>query len=257
MAFFNCNTFINININPFGNCSNHLNPFNFGCFTMPNFFSNFSLFNFGSNNFNPFGQMPYFNLYPNPTNFMSPSIFNFTNNQLATDYYDSFDNYQTNFQFMPQDIKIAPTYDHFEFNITNNPKTQTKTFTGSLEEYCEQSGKKLAEIALKNSTGFNNMCATKVKNAIKEANLGEYETGDAHMTNEILAKNPNFKEIPTEGVNLKELPAGCILVYEKGVAGYSKEYGHVEITTGDGRGVSDGITNNLRQPSSIFIPVMA
>ena len=71
----------------------------------------------------------------------------------------------------------------------------------------------------------------------------------------ILANNPNFKKLSSNNVNVKELPAGCVLVYDKGAQGYSKEYGHVEITTGDGRGVSDGITQNLRKPSAIFIPV--
>ena len=48
------------------------------------------------------------------------------------------------------------------------------------------------------------------------------------------------------------------MVYDKGVQGYSASYGHTEITTGDGRAVSDGITNNLyKKPSSIFIPVTA
>ena len=71
----------------------------------------------------------------------------------------------------------------------------------------------------------------------------------------MLRGNSNFKEISVNGVNVKELPAGCVLVFEKGAQGYSKEYGHVEITIGDGRGVSDGITQNLKTPSAIFIPV--
>ena len=74
----------------------------------------------------------------------------------------------------------------------------------------------------------------------------------------ILRKNKKFKEISPSEVNVEDLPAGCILVYNKGVQGYSPKYGHTEITTGDGRAVSDGITNNLyKTPSSIFVPVTA
>ena len=72
----------------------------------------------------------------------------------------------------------------------------------------------------------------------------------------ILRNNKNFKEIPVDTVNVKDLPAGCVLVYDKGSQGYSRKYGHTEITTGDGRAVSDGITKNLyKKPSAIFMPV--
>ena len=74
----------------------------------------------------------------------------------------------------------------------------------------------------------------------------------------ILRKNKNFKEISPSKVNVEDLPAGCVIVYNKGVQGYSPEYGHTEITTGDGRAVSDGITQNLHKtPSAIFVPVTA
>ena len=70
--------------------------------------------------------------------------------------------------------------------------------------------------------------------------------------------NKNFKEINPNGVDLKKLPAGCVLVYGKGVAGYSKKYGHTEITTGNGKAVSDGVTQNLhRKPTAIFMPTAA
>ena len=72
----------------------------------------------------------------------------------------------------------------------------------------------------------------------------------------ILRKNSNFKELSPSSVDVKKLPAGCILVYGRGVSGYSKEYGHIEITTGDGRAVSDGITKHLRNnPTAVFMPI--
>ena len=73
-----------------------------------------------------------------------------------------------------------------------------------------------------------------------------------------LRKNKHFKEIPSTGIDLNKLPAGCVLVYDKGTSGVSKDFGHVEITTGDGRGISDGITEKLTiKPSNIFIPISA
>ena len=71
----------------------------------------------------------------------------------------------------------------------------------------------------------------------------------------VLGKNKNFKQISAEGIDLKKLPAGCVLVYERGVSGYSSEYGHVEITLGDGTAVSGGRTRNIRPGAKVFVPV--
>ena len=109
---------------------------------------------------------------------------------------------------------------------------------------------------MNNSTGATGFCAAYVKRAIQQAGLGPYESGHAYQMTQILRKNKNFKEISPENVDVSKLPAGCVLVYNKGVEGYSKEYGHTEITTGDGRAAYDGITKNLyKKPSAIFIPV--
>ena len=80
--------------------------------------------------------------------------------------------------------------------------------------------------------------------------------GHAYQCTAILDRNPNFKRIDTTGLNLdRDLPAGCVLVYPKGVARYSKQYGHIEITDGKGHAYSDGKTNNIRQGAIVYIPV--
>lgn len=122
--------------------------------------------------------------------------------------------------------------------------------------YCASSGLRLAKTAMSRAVGFTGWCARYVKNAIASCGLGSYVRGDAHEMIRILRNNKKFKEIPAHGVNPKTLPPGCILVYGKGVSGYSSKYGHTEITTGDGRAVSDGITNNIRgNVTAIFVPV--
>ena len=85
--------------------------------------------------------------------------------------------------------------------------------------------------------------------------MGSYVSGHGYQMTDILSRNKNFKQISASGVDVTKLPAGCVLVYGKGVSGYNKDYGHTEITTGDGRGVSQAITYNVRKPSAIFIPV--
>lgn len=127
--------------------------------------------------------------------------------------------------------------------------------TGKLSDYNSEKGNKLATIALNRACGFNKQCAKYVSDALEEAGLSNGERGHAYQMFNILRNNNNFKEISVSDVSVENLPAGCILVYDKGVKGASKDYGHVQVTTGDGRAVSDGITNNIKQPSAIFIPV--
>ncbi len=132
----------------------------------------------------------------------------------------------------------------------------TKKNESKLDDYNAYKGKRLAQVALSNSSGWTGYCAAYVKSDIQAAGLGSYKYGHAYQMPSILRNNSNFKEISPDNIDVKNLPAGCVLVYDRGAQGYSKNYGHTEITTGDGRAVSDGITKNLhKKPSSIFIPV--
>ena len=122
--------------------------------------------------------------------------------------------------------------------------------------YNANKGYELAQNALSNAVGWTGYCARHVKKAIANSNLGEYKSGHAYNMIGILDQNPKFKKISPDGINLKTLPAGCVLVYGRGVGGYSSKYGHVEITTGTGKAVSDGITNNLyKKPTAIYMPI--
>ena len=149
----------------------------------------------------------------------------------------------------------------FSYNLVkrgNNNRVYKNCNASSLKSigYSAQKGMALARSALNSAVGFVKKCATYVKNAIVRTGLGAYMNGHGYQMASILRRNKNFKEISPVGVNVKSLPAGCILVYGKGVAGYSSKYGHTEITTGDGRCVSDGITRNPRNnPTAIFVPV--
>lgn len=145
----------------------------------------------------------------------------------------------------------------FSYNRFSNigTSTQNLSFWERLG-YCASSGLRLARTAVQRAVGFTGFCARYVKNAIAAAGLGKYVNGNAHEMVRILRANKNFKEIPVSSVDPKKLPAGCILVYGKGKGGYSKRYGHTEITTGTGRAVSDGITNNIKPGlTAVFIPV--
>ncbi|MBR6723244.1 hypothetical protein IKL64_07300 [bacterium] len=128
--------------------------------------------------------------------------------------------------------------------------------TWSRYGYDASAGARLAGVARNNSVGFTGYCARYVKDAICDAGLGNYEYGHAYQMDDILRRNSNFREIPAT-TDVRSLPAGCVLVFNQGSKGYSSKYGHTEITDGNGHGISDGVTNNLRQPDAIFMPVAA
>jgi len=228
-----------------------MNFFNCNNFTFSAGMYNWFMPNWSFSNFFPQFQMPSFNVFNN--------------------WFDSF-----NFNYTPYIPQMSPlfanqiNYDYYAniFDSGNKIKkkdvtdksTNTDTFTKSnntkLTGYNAEKGKRLASVALDNSVGWRGYCAAYVKDSIQDANLGIYKYGHAYQMPSILRNNSNFKEISPEGVDVSKLPAGCVLVYDRGVQGYSKKYGHTEITTGDGRAVSDGITKNLyKKPSTIFIPV--
>lgn len=221
-------------------------------------------------------------------NWGMPSLFDFSNfsfdfskmfrwdSSLWNNSFTTFNN-NNNFNW---NNNFYNSYNTDIFTRTTTPSsTPTIKYNASylkLDGYNEDFGKKLATTALeytnykcdkgnktiirtqkKSSYNWDGLCATYVKMAIRDSGGGNYENGHAYQMTDILRKNKKFKQISTN-VDLKSLPAGCILVYGKGVAGYSSEYGHVEITLGDGRAASDALTTNLhKKPTAIFIPTYA
>lgn len=197
----------------------------------------------------------------------------YTNAQRAA----AMQKYRENYKFGTLTARTNQTnYTPYVYNNTYNNNTSSLNYTPAVSSqnykpatvsgsnsslwskmgYCASSGIRLARTALSRAVGFTGWCARYVKNAIASCGLGSYVSGDAYEMIDILRNNKNFKEIPARGVNPRTLPPGCILVYERGVSGYSSKYGHTEITTGDGRAVSDGITNNIRgNITAIFMPV--
>ena len=246
--------------------------------TIYNRFTNLNM-DYLSNGINPqqswftptFPFMPAFNfnfnsIFPSffsPSSFTLPS-FNFDFSKIfPTDIWSNNTNNNSNWNLNWNNTSIWNNNSSYKFS-TAFPSGDSFTLTNknkkgfSVSNYDASAGETLAKTALKNSKGFSGYCATYVKKAIEKSGLGAYEQGDAYEMPKILRKNKKFKEISPSEVNVEDLPAGCILVYNKGVQGYSPKYGHTEITTGDGRAVSDGITNNLHKtPSSIFVPVTA
>lgn len=178
------------------------------------------------------------NVYP--YNFSAGiGLFNF--DKSYTNPYKSFGNY---FIRDTKSIRLSGN------KVNNKPSLDLKNVG-----YNPSKGQKLANIAKQNATGFKKLCATYVKKDIEQAGLGKYEYGHAYQCDDILDRNPNFKEISTKGLDLTALPAGCVLVYDRGVARYSKQYGHIEITDGNGNAFSDGKTKHIKPGAKVYVPV--
>lgn len=240
------------------------NPYNF---SMPNFMpvlygNNFglpSLFSVGmprynSSNYNIFGFTP-------PANFCyMPQLDVNQTYMKPVDLTSGLFNYSAPshtkpssglFKFLRVTKKTVTPSTERRFNTnTNLPSLQD---AGYNKDKAQILANEIAKYSSEN--GFDGYCARHVKQAIKDANLGSYKTGHAYQMPQILANNKNFKEISTKGINLSSLPAGCILVYDRGVSNYSSAYGHTEITLGNGTAGSGGITHNIRPGARVFVPV--
>lgn len=238
-----------------------------GCPTFPSLAS--SLFTFGSprydvSNCNVFGFTPptnfsYMPQLDNPFAYMGQLSFTprFAMPQFFSPNLTSYSSTSTGNMFGFLSVTRPRTSSPSSSSTSSHSfNTNTNLPTLTSVGYNATKAQNLAAAASKECINrFDGKCARHVKNSIQNAGLGAYQPGHGYQMDTVLGKNKNFKQISAEGIDLKKLPAGCVLVYERGVSGYSSEYGHVEITLGDGTAVSGGRTRNIRPGAKIFVPV--
>lgn len=180
----------------------------------------------------------------------------YSNNTSGSGYsnplYSWMPTFSTNYSYKTNSSKKSKTNYTFHTSSFN-----TNTNLPALKDvgYNSDKGYKLAKDIAGNAVGFTSNCALYVRKSLDRTGLGTGERGDGCDYAGILSRNPNFKEVSSKDVSLSSLPAGCILVYDRGAAGYSSSAGHVEVTLGNGQAVSDGVTNNIRQGARVFVPV--
>jgi len=122
---------------------------------------------------------------------------------------------------------------------------------------------KLANIAEKNAlrTNTHGRCAAISTDSINKADLtnGRIRVGSAYQVDGILENNKNFKEVSVEKSDLKNLPAGCVVVWQPFTDSRNKyhEHGHISVTLGNGKEASDHVQNQVITNSrySVFVPV--
>ncbi|MBS2033712.1 hypothetical protein JST97_01940 [bacterium] len=112
-------------------------------------------------------------------------------------------------------------------------------------------GSKLAEIAraeASNGDSSGGLCYRDVGRDL--AKIGINVSGaSAYMAADQLAKNPKVKEMKVSQSDLPKLPAGAIVVWDRG-AGH--EHGHISIATGDGKEASDLMRNQITNYGTSF-----
>ncbi|MCM1265497.1 MAG: hypothetical protein NC200_04785 [Candidatus Gastranaerophilales bacterium] len=154
-------------------------------------------------------------------------------------------------------ISDASAVDDGSFHKNDNAMSFDELSKSGLK-YSTAKGQKLAQTVRSKVCGFTGYCSRHVSNALRDSGLGNERAPSAHMMDDKLRNNKNFKEVKISSVEeLRSLPAGCVIVYEAGAARYNAKHGHIEISLGDGTAASDGITRNMRytENMSVFVPV--
>ena len=224
------------------NCFSSNNPFSISNCNIQPYFNDFS---FNTAQTNIWNSNPFSITFGETNNFTADpfSFFNSSNTSISFSASDSISNLSSTKKASSSTIKK-------DDSDSNENKSVTKG-------YNSQKGQALANAVLAGIPSYRPkpLCAKYVKSAIANTGLGIYKAGHAYNMFEILDNNTNFKEISPDEIDVEDLPAGCVLVYDKGVEGYSEEYGHTEITLGDGRAASDFIQEVYKKPSAIYMPV--
>ena len=184
----------------------------------------------------------------------------------------SFSSMPMNFSFLPINFNFTPLQFNFGTSYTDSFTRTTPSYLSysnsdtekiKIDGYNAEKGLKLSRIADKHLNdpevrNGNLRCAQTVRENLQTAGLYNGMSGHGYQYVDILRKNSNFKEIPVENNNWQHLPAGCIVVYDKGVGGHHKKYGDVGIITEDGQQTSFYKTKSvteIKKPTAIFVPV--
>lgn len=146
------------------------------------------------------------------------------------------------------------------FDQSFNTKTDLKQLK---DVYNPKLGNNLANIAYKNASTMNtrHKCLKGAREILNQADLVDGKMGaSAYQAAAVLERNKNFKEVSVSREDLRNLPAGCVLVWDRNYVGSktSDIHGHIAITLGDGKEASDHVSDKtylLNSRHRVFVPV--
>lgn len=219
-------------------------PFGFG-FAGPNY-SQAAIQN--NYNFNPLPQFDFIN------NFMS--MLN-TFMQMFLQFMNLANNNQNNLNNQGQ---FAPEANN---NIFNNPQQnpinapQQNPITAPNQPLTGNAfGQQVAKYAENTATamGSKGWCYKGVANSLAKAGVNVHGAS-AYMAADQLAQNGKFNEVTVSKNDLKSLPAGAVVVWDK-CSGHP--HGHISVALGDGREASDHVQTQITNYGPryrVFMPV--
>lgn len=184
----------------------------------------------------------------------------------------SFNDEDTSMQLFMSNMSLLNSFLNNQALFLSNNKGYNRPFNTNTNlpqlkdvnvHYSSERGRMLANIASENAIEKNSRhrCLEGVRETLNECgSVNGKLGGSAYQAADMLAKNKNFQEIKVERKDLKELPAGCVIVWDRNYAGTktSDIHGHITVALGNGSGASDHIEEKLYMLNSqhrVFIPV--
>lgn len=114
-------------------------------------------------------------------------------------------------------------------------------------------GQRLASFAERNANGPGGRCYQWVADALDREGVN-LSGMSAYMAADQLARNPKFREVQVPAEQLDKLPAGAVVVWNKGGG---RRHGHISIALGDGREASDRVLPQIKNYGTshrVFLP---
>lgn len=116
-------------------------------------------------------------------------------------------------------------------------------------------GKKFAAQAEKTARGINTpgLCLKGVNDTMQAMGMPVQREASAYMALDNFRNNKRFQEVKVSRDQLKSLPAGAVVIWDKGSG---LPHGHISVALGDGREASSTVRNqlNLKTNFHVFVP---
>ena len=168
------------------------------------------------------------------------------------------------------DLQTAKDYENkvkSAYNNAENKEIAAKYNPDPKDLYNAEMGNAIAQLAC-NTDGTVGYCLRGVAKTLKKYFGSKTELshlGSAYMAANALRTDPelskHFKEVQVDRSELANLPAGAIVVWDKGAPNASaagKKHGHISIALGNGKESSDHIQKQMTNRQSqfwVFYPV--
>lgn len=108
--------------------------------------------------------------------------------------------------------------------------------------------------ASSHTTNVGGLCLKNVGAVLRRQGIQCGPAPAAHMVDDDLARSPKMREVRVSKDQLDKLPAGAVIVWEKGSG---LPYGHISISMGNGKEWSGPLRNQMHLNTSyrVFLPV--